>query len=107
VSAPFRDNRVHVLSEKCSTCIFRPGNQMHLTPGRVREMVDASLEQDAGITCHQTLSYGGYDVPGEAVCRGFFDAHGERISGLRLAVGLGIVVEQEPPTERREIRSLR
>lgn len=66
---PYRDGRVHVQAQMCATCIFRPGNLMHLQRGRVREMVDKAKEKDTAIVCHDT-----YDGE-QAVCRGFFDAH--------------------------------
>lgn len=66
---PYRDGRVHVQAEMCATCIFRPGNLMHLQRGRVREMVDKAKAGGTAIVCHDT--YGGE----QAVCRGFFDRH--------------------------------
>lgn len=88
----YHSAKVHVMSEKCSTCIFRPGNLMHLQPGRVKEMVEESIKQEAGITCHKTL-YGQADQ--HAVCRGFFDSYADRVSLLRLARGLKMIEEVE------------
>lgn len=88
----YSNGRVHVMAEKCSTCIFRPGNLMNLKPGRVKEMVDGSVADGAGITCHKTI-YG--QAEQEATCRGFFDAHKERVPALLLAEALGIIVEVE------------
>lgn len=79
----YRDGRVHVRAELCSSCIFRSGNLMHLCSGQVRGMVDEAREADAAIICHQTL-----DGP-NAVCRGFYDRHPTR--PLRLAGRLGLV----------------
>ena len=64
----FRDGRVHVQAEMCSTCVFRPGNLMSLQPGRVRDMVNEARRHDSAIVCHQTLGTGA-----NAVCRGFYD----------------------------------
>ncbi len=61
---------IHVLSERCKTCIFRPGNLMHLPPGRVSEMCDEAQENNGAIICHSTL-----DKEQQAVCKGFFDRH--------------------------------
>lgn len=59
---------VRVMRERCSTCIFKPGNLMHLQPGRVRAML-ARVRHDQGcIPCHKTL-----DRKEQAVCRGQFD----------------------------------
>ena len=69
----FRDGRVHVMDRQCDTCIFRPGNLMHLEKGRRAQMVREALANDAAIICHSTLGDGA-----NAVCRGFFDAHDTR-----------------------------
>ena len=79
----FRDGRVHVQGELCSTCIFRPGNLMDLRPGRVRQMRDEARENDAAIVCHQTLD------GDNAVCRGFFDRW--PTTPLQLAERLGLI----------------
>jgi hypothetical protein len=95
VRPPARDGAIHVLSERCSTCIFRPGNLMHLEPGRVRGMVDDSIAAGSAIICHQTLYTPGQD---EALCRGFVDSHGHRVQSLQMAGRLGIPTrEVEPP----------
>jgi hypothetical protein len=91
---------VHVLSEKCSTCIFRPGNLMDLESGQVKRMVEGSVADGAAITCHQTLAqmrpvYGAEP----AMCRGFVDAHGKRVPAIRMAVATGVLVEDAPPTK--------
>lgn len=66
---PYRDGKVHVLSGKCATCIFRPGNKMHLAEGRVESMVAGARRDESSITCHSTL----YGAAPPAVCRGFYD----------------------------------
>lgn len=82
----FRDGHVHVRAEMCSTCIFRPGNLMHLRAGKVREMVDGAKANGTSIVCHQTLN-----SDEQAVCRGFFDRH--TTDALELAVALNKVRE--------------
>ncbi len=67
--SPFRNNRVHVMSRLCDTCIFRPGNLMRLEEGRVDQMVRDSCAQDTAIICHETLD------GNKAVCRGFYERH--------------------------------
>jgi hypothetical protein len=86
----YSDGRVHVMADKCETCIFRPGNLMNLDPGRVKSMVDESVAEGAGITCHKTL-YG--QAEQEAVCRGFYDAHGDRVPALQIAACMGLIEE--------------
>lgn len=105
MTGPYRDGVVHVLSEKCRTCIFRPGNPMRLQPGRVQQMVDDSLKAGGAITCHQTLAYGGYEAEGEAICRGFFEAHHHRVLALRLALVEDAVVYDAPPALSRRRRA--
>lgn len=82
----FDGEKVHVQRAQCSTCIFRPGNLMHLHEGRVEEMV-AECEQTGGvIPCHKT-THGRRKQ--ESVCRGFFDL---RINvSLRLAVAMDVI----------------
>lgn len=80
---PFRDGRVHVMARQCDTCIFRPGNLMHLDPSRRDDMVQGAIANNTAIICHSTLS----DV--QAVCRGFFDQH--KTSTLRLAEAMGVI----------------
>lgn len=84
----YRDGKVHVMAQKCKTCIFRPGNLMHLSPGVVAGM-RRQADQDGGcIPCHSTLH-----LPDEAVCRGYYDRAASW--PLRMAAAAGIVVEVE------------
>jgi hypothetical protein len=84
-----REDGVHVLSEKCSTCIFRPGNQMSLQKGRVRGMVDGAVADESCIPCHKTI----YEEDVQpAICRGFWDAHRHRVGTLQVAERLDMVV---------------
>lgn len=89
----YHEGKVHVQSEKCSTCIFRPGNLMRLEPGRVKGMVDGAITDGTVITCHKTL-YGQSEQ--EAVCRGFFDSYAEQIPALRMAQMMDKIKEVEP-----------
>jgi hypothetical protein len=79
----YRDGRVHVCAELCSTCVFRPGNRMQLRSGRVRQMVDEAREHDSAIICHKTLD------GDNAVCRGFFERW--PTTPLQLAERLGLI----------------
>lgn len=97
----FRDGLVHVLMERCSSCIFRPGNLMALQPGRLAGLVKGAIAADSAIICHQTLPYGGYDVPGQAVCRGFADHHGDAVVPLRLARAFDMLRHVAPPDTQR------
>ncbi len=88
----FRDGKVHVGVRKCSTCIFRPGNLMHLQEGRTDGMAADAVAAGSVIVCHKTL----YQEKDEhAVCRGFFDVHKNDVQALQLAERLGILEEVE------------
>lgn len=63
--------RVRLMADKCSTCIFRPGNRMDLEPGRVAQMLADVRATDGFVPCHKTIGTG---LP-SAICRGSNDAH--------------------------------
>lgn len=94
-AGPFYDNQVHVLDRKCSTCIFRPGNLMHLAEGRVDDLVSRAVANEGSITCHDTIHRD--DGVRPAVCRGFYDVHGMRVWLLRLAKRMKAIVFVDPP----------
>ena len=81
----FRDDRVHVMAIKCSTCIYRPGNLMQLNPGRKDSMEAEAVEGGGVIPCHKTL--GG----GESICRGYFDTQKHNVGLLSVAERIGII----------------
>lgn len=86
----FRDNRLHVMASKCSTCIYRPGNLMVLEAGRVASMEFEAVRDQGVIVCHKTLD----PSPQEnAVCRGFFDTQKHQVGLLSVAERIGIMVE--------------
>jgi hypothetical protein len=91
-NGPFRDGKLWVLDDKCSTCIFRPGNLMDLIPGARDDMVEVCITRQAPIPCHQTL-----DGP-RSVCRGFYDVHRQDITPLLLAEAMGLIEFDHPPT---------
>lgn len=93
VDGPFRDGKIWVLTSKCGTCIFRPGNKMHLQDGRVADMVRACVDENRVIPCHKTL-----DGP-RSVCRGLYDLHRGDIFALRLAAAMNVLAFDEPPEE--------
>lgn len=85
----FRDGMVHVCSRMCDTCIFRPGNLLNLSKGRVEQMVAQATRAESCIPCHETLN------GKQAVCRGFFERHATQ--SLQVADRLGFIVFQEFP----------
>ena len=90
---PWRDGKLWVLDRKCKTCVFGPGNLMHLRPGRVNEMVEECVEHDKVFSCHKTL-----DGP-RSVCRGLYDRHRREIVVLRWAAALEVLAFAEPPED--------
>ncbi len=82
----FRDGKVHVCQDLCATCVFRPGNLMHLEPGRLADMVAQARGNESAIICHSTLAADGVD---KAVCRGFYDRRPTQ--PLQIARRLGLV----------------
>lgn len=88
--------------EQCSTCIYRPGNQADLRPGRLLEMTRMALSQDSeGVICHHTIDWS----EGGALCRGFYDKFGYRNNFVRIMLRLGGFLEVEPP-ERESWREI-
>lgn len=85
VNRIFDGKKVHVRRAMCDTCIFRPGNLMHLEPGRVDEMV-AGCGDEGAIPCHHHLYKGEEHEP---VCAGFMKKHKNMI--LRLAELMGVI----------------
>lgn len=84
---------VRLCARRCNTCIFHPGNLMHLQPGRVADMVAEARRAEGHVVCHETL---GTDSP--AICRGFADGPDQgRSLALRLARALGTLREVPPP----------
>lgn len=93
VIGPFRDRKLWVMSSKCSTCIFRPGNLMHLREGLVDGMVKDCITENTVIPCHQTLD-------GErSICRGLWDKHKRDVGLLQIAERLDIVAFDDRPEE--------
>jgi hypothetical protein len=79
---------LRVLAEQCSTCIFRPGNLMHLNAGRLKDMTESVVASQTYVICHQTL-----DQPLGAVCRGSYDKVPTRITVAATEMGFIDFVE--------------
>ncbi|MFJ3630774.1 hypothetical protein [Streptomyces sp. NPDC090112] len=72
---------VRICRDRCPTCIFRPGNLMHLEPGRLAKLTAHAIASEGHIVCHDTLGTGA-----GAICAGYA-AHpqgAERSLALRL-----------------------
>ncbi|MEU6475359.1 hypothetical protein ABZ858_00440 [Streptomyces sp. NPDC047017] len=70
---------VRICEDRCTTCIFRPGNLMHLAPGRVAAMVKKAVAAEGHIVCHSTL---GTSAP--AICAGYATHPRGRTASLAL-----------------------
>ena len=92
----YREGKVHVLSELCSSCIFKP-HERPVDGARVAEMVRDTMDTDgATVVCHKTLYR---EVDEHAICRGWLDRFGERDSLLQVAERMGIIKEVPPPVD--------
>lgn len=90
----FRDGKVHILSEECATCIFKPATRP-VDGARVAGLVRDTMNEDGStVVCHSTLYKDGERK--HAVCRGWYDRLGGRDGLLQVAERLGIIEEQEP-----------
>jgi hypothetical protein len=86
--------KTRLLSRQCATCIFRPGNLMHLSPGRLRQMVTEARGDAGYIICHSTLPYADSPIP-PAICRGFADRY--TTWQLQVIERLWGFIEVDPP----------
>jgi hypothetical protein len=89
--------RPRVLDRKCATCIYRPGNLMHLQPGRREDTENTANERGTWIVCHATLPATGHPHGTQAICRGYWDVHQRNSAGCRLATFFGGPVEVPAP----------
>lgn len=92
----YRDGKVHVLAERCASCIGRSVNDgriVGLRPGRVAGMVQDARAANSVIPCHSTL-YG--QAEGPAVCRWYFDLP-HQPAVLQIADRLGMITWDNPP----------
>lgn len=62
----------HVCEQMCNTCIFRPGNLMHLNKGTVERMVKETDRKDDNVICHKSKGLMD-ELPVKAWCRGSVD----------------------------------
>jgi hypothetical protein len=85
-----------LLSERCATCILRPGDLMHLGPGRTAAFIRQVLDTGSYVVCHDTLTYGDFPDYGPAICRGFFDTYCNRTRDL-LILQAGLRLTEVPP----------
>lgn len=88
---------VRVLSERCKTCIFRPGNKMSLNKGALADILATCERNEGHIPCHETTNTEGADA---AICRGFYESRtAVRSLALRYGRLTNSILEVDPPTE--------
>jgi hypothetical protein len=92
----YRGGLVHVLSEKCQSCIFTKNRPVE--GERVAQMVrDTKDDPGATIPCHSTLYRPGKQD--NAICAGWFERFAETDPVLRQAQAMGIITYDDPPTD--------
>lgn len=91
--------KTRLLSERCSTCILRPGG-IGLAPGRLRQFLAEALDRESYVVCHSTLPEVAPEGVQPAVCRGFADRYDTR--DLRMIRALWGFVEVPPPDLTKE-----
>ena len=99
---PFRDGRIHVLRERCPTCIFHAGNRMQLHEGRladlVSQIIDLSRLQaddplaepqvvDVDEVLHDAVDRCRVDAEQRGVTLTLAGAHGARVLGKGEPIG--------------------
>lgn len=97
--ADHQQRKTRVLARQCTTCIFSPGNQMHLAPGQLANMVRQARRDESYIVCHDTLPYGDHPQMPPAICRGFFDRYDTQ--ALQIARRLWGFIEVDPPDQQQ------
>jgi hypothetical protein len=109
VGDPVR-GKSRLLSRQCTTCIFRPGNRMHLDGGRLRDLVAQARAAEGFIVCHSTLPHYRYPHAKPAICRGFADRY--TTQALQVIARLWGFVEVDPPGDastaepRQDVRAV-
>lgn len=96
------DGKLLVLSRPCDTCIFAPGNRMHLEKGRLAGMIQECRERQTFIPCHETMEIEEDDdgeTHGEGpICNGFYEKWGGYSQLVRIFERLGSVRLVDPDT---------
>lgn len=108
------DGLVHVMHEKCSTCIFGPNTPL-TRDGRFLELREAWTQRNAEMAqvCHQTSYWDDLDPedgpePDDviAICRGWYDEffieRGLPVAAIQIAERLGVLDLDFHPTPKPE-----
>jgi hypothetical protein len=93
----YRDGLIHVLDEKCATCIFKPGVRP-VDGARVAQMVrDTKDDPGATIPCHSTLYRP--DKQENAICRGWYDRFADADPIISMAKAMDIITYDPVPDD--------
>lgn len=76
------DSKIPVYAERCSTCVFHPGNRMRLADGRLADLVAVNRARGTALVCHKTLHLPRRE---RVLCHGFFVAYGDSTAAVQIA----------------------
>jgi hypothetical protein len=91
------DGKVRVLSDRCATCVFRPGARMGLSQDEFDHLISRTLDAEALLTCHSTFPYTNPEFGRPAACAGFWAQHGAETAAGRTAQDVLGVTRVAPP----------
>jgi hypothetical protein len=86
-----------LLSERCGTCILRPGDPMYLGPDRTAAFIRQVLAAGSYVVCDQRWLTATFPDYGPAICRGFFDFYRDRSCDLLILQAGRRLTEVPPP----------
>jgi hypothetical protein len=89
------DGRVRVLSQRCSTCLFR--KDQPFGKDLPAQVIRANVEAGALLTCHKTLPDGEHPGFGPAVCAAFWALHALETAAGQMAQFLIGITRITPP----------
>lgn len=75
------DSKIPVYEERCSTCVFHPGNRMRLAEGRLADLVAVNRARGTALVCHKTLHLPRRE---RVLCHGFFVAYGDTTAAVQI-----------------------
>lgn len=84
---------MRIATAQCTTCIFRPGNKMHLEQGRLATMIATVRATESYVICHDSLDLSPRQ---QVICHGSFTRIKTRI--IQLAERMGFIEWVDPHT---------
>lgn len=80
-----------VCSHACDQCLF--SKERIVTKARAKEIITECLETNQFFECHK-----GNIVSMSICCRGFFEAYGDVVEGVKMAKRFKGIIEVDPDT---------